>query len=186
MDIFKRDIKKYPGGVLIADIINNEQVVLLGKTNFVKTYEVYETFGGGTEEDDLTSLHTAIREFVEEFFNYKVSTNLINEIAYKLRTHNKIIKQHNFSGVAYLLNFSGLNLIFQLLLVEILDLEMYNKNNNFDLQTYINDRIINSKPSGGLNEIGKIRIFKLTDIKKGKVNIRKLTKQIINKMLLHN
>jgi hypothetical protein len=51
------------------------------------------------------------------------------------------------------------------------------------LSEYINQRIILDKPSHGLNEIEKIQIFKIDDIKNNKVNLRWFTKKIIHKMI---
>jgi hypothetical protein len=83
--------------VLIVDEINNIKVILLGKSNKTKRHETYESFGGKAENDDITTLHTAVRELVEEFFNHKVSTKLINEIT----------KSKELYGIIYLINFSS-------------------------------------------------------------------------------
>jgi hypothetical protein len=183
-DVFKNDLKKEAGGILIADIINNERVILLGKSNIPKRIGTYESFGGKTEKQDVSSLHTAIREMVEEFFNYKISTELVNDIAYKIRISNLIIKTKELHGMSYLINFNGLNFIFQLLLTEIPAFEKYNVNNFFDYKSFISERHINGKSKDGLNEIEKIEIFKLSDIKDRNINLRWFTNKIIWLMLL--
>jgi hypothetical protein len=183
-DIFKDDLKDHAGGILISDIVNNEQVILLGKSNIPKRTGTYESFGGKTEKQDITSLHTAIRELVEEFFNYNITTKLVNEIAYNIRNSNLIIKSKELHGMSYLIDFSGLNFIFQFLLKEIPTFEKYNDNNFFDYKTYIMERTINGKAKDGLNEIEKIELFKLSDIKDKSVNLRWFTNKIIWLMLL--
>jgi hypothetical protein len=184
VDVFKNDLKEQAGGILISDIINNEQVILLGKSNIPNRMGTYESFGGKTEKQDISSLHTAIRELVEEFFNYKISTNLINKIAYQLRNSKLIIKTKEFYGMSYLIDFSGLNFIFQLLITEIPALKKYNVNKFFDYKTYINERVINGNAKDGLNEIEKIELFKLSDIKNKNLNLRWFTNKIIWLMLL--
>ena len=183
-DIFKDDLKDQAGGILISDIVNNERVILLGKSNIPKRTGTYESFGGKTEKQDISSLHTAIREFVEEFFNYKISVNLINEIAYTIRNTNFIIKTKELHGMSYLIDFSGLNFIFQFLLTEIPELEKYNVSNFFDYKTYINERTIGAKAKDGLNEIQKIELFKLSTIKDKQINLRWFTSKIIWLMLM--
>ena len=52
-DIFKDDLKDQAGGILISDIVNNERVILLGKSNIPKRTGTYESFGGKTEKQDI-------------------------------------------------------------------------------------------------------------------------------------
>lgn len=182
------NLKKQAGGILIVDTINDVKVILLGRSNKSKRFGTYESFGGKAEDSDITSLHTAIREFVEEFFNYKVSTKLINEIVCEIIKSKIIIKSKELYGMSYLINFSGLNFIFQFLLSEIPFLEKYNVDNFFDYKTYISERTINNiseenkiipQKYDGLNEIEKIELFNLSDIKNNKVSLRWFTNKII-------
>lgn len=177
--IFSKDIKNIAGGFIITDYINNQQVLLLGKTNTLNKFIQYEGFGGKSDKQDLTSLHTAIRELIEEFFNIKISIKKINKLALFFRINKLIIKQYHMNGMCYVINFDGLNYIFQKI-KKYNVLNNYNINNYFDYESYINDRIITNKPNDGLNEITSLKIFTLTDIKKNKVNLRWFTKKIIN------
>lgn len=182
---FNNDIKGVSGGILVVDIIDNKNIILLGKPNIKKREHEYESFGGKKEDYDLTSLHTAIREFIEEFFNIKLVTDDINLIAIYVREKNLIIKQHDFYGVSYIINFSGLNEIYQKIcnIQKNSELYKYNINNNFDLTKYIDERIINELPIDGLNEIKSIHLFDMEDIKKNKIKLRWYTKKIISIMI---
>jgi hypothetical protein len=188
-NIFEYDLKNTSGGVIIADFIKGKQVIILGKSNNPREIDTYESFGGKKEKEDLTSLHTAIREFTEEFFNIKINTDIINDIALGLRVNNLIIKQQNFFGISYLINFKGLNFIFQKIYsyLETLSnnpLKNYQYNNKFNLRKYMEERTIDEKPSNGLNEIKKIEVFKLEDLLHNNVKLRWFTKKILYLMFI--
>jgi hypothetical protein len=182
-NLFSSDLKGKAGGILIADEINGDRVILLGKSNIPNRKETYESFGGKYESQDLSSLHTALREFIEEFFNYKISTEQINYLATELKKSNHIIKQKEFYGMSYLINFNGLNFIFQKLCLFIEPLNNYKLDNNFDLVKFINNRIIIDEPSDGLNEIKSIDLLKLDDISDKKIKLRWFTNKIIRLMV---
>ena len=172
------------GGFLISDFINEEQVVILGKSNTKSddNKSIYESFGGKVEVEDLSPMHTATRELIEELFNLKLLTTNINDIVDMIKEHKLIIKEYKFYGIAYLINFNGLNVIFQKI-CEYTDILLKYKNNNFfDLPTFIKDRQIVRKVSKGLNEIRSIHLYKIKDIKARKIELRWYTIQIINKM----
>ncbi len=180
---FAKDLKEKAGGILIVDKIGDKQVILLGKSNINKRNGSYESFGGKYEKEDISSLHTAIRELIEEFFNLKIKTNYVNEIAYDLRNSNMILKQYEFNGMSYLINFEGLNFIFQKIIKWVKPLEKYNVNGAFDYQKYINERIVTDIANDGLNEIHKIEIFNIKDVKDKKISLRWFTNKIINIMV---
>lgn len=183
-NIFYKDPYGQTGGIVISYFINDDQVILLGKSNNSCKLATYESFGGKSEKEDISSLHTAVRELIEEFFNYKVSTLTINSITLALRISNIIIKQIKLYGVSYLINFNGLNFIFQQLCLVNNELIKYNINNIFDLPTYIQERKINDKPHDGLNEIESIHIYNLDYVLNNNVNLRWFTDKIIRKFFI--
>jgi len=183
LDYFSKDLKEKSGGFIIVDKIEGEDVILLGRSNISNKKTVYENFGGRYEKYDICSLHTGVRELIEEFFNLKAPIDVVNLIALGLRTNNLIIKQYELNGMAYLINFEGLNFIFQNIVNYNENLIKYNIDLQFDYFTYINDRIITEKANNGLNEIHRIELFKVKDVKDNSVNLRWYTNKIINLMV---
>jgi len=166
LDYFSKDLKEKSGGFIIVDKIEGEDVILLGRSNISNKKTVYENFGGRYEKYDICSLHTGVRELIEEFFNLKAPIDVVNLIA-----------------MAYLINFEGLNFIFQNIVNYNENLIKYNIDLQFDYFTYINDRIITEKANNGLNEIHRIELFKVKDVKDNSVNLRWYTNKIINLMI---
>ena len=183
IDYFYKDLKDQPGGILIVDTINDMNIIVLGKSNVPKRMKEYESFGGKVEKVDISSLHTAVREFIEEFFNIRINIESVNMIAYNIREKGLILKQYEFFGMAYLINLNGLNEIFQILCELDSSFNKYNINNKFDLENYINERVITDSPNKGLNEIKSLHIINLEDIKEKKIKLRWYTNKIISKML---
>lgn len=183
VDNFPKDLKEKSGGFIIVDKIKQDKVILLGKSNISNRNSSYENFGGKYEKEDISSLHTAVRELIEEFFNLKIPYNNINQIAFNLRKNNLILKQYELNGMSYLINFEGLNFIFQQILICNQNLIKYNINNNFDYINYINERIVTDAASNGLNEIHKIELFNVKDVKENKINLRWYSNKIINLMV---
>ncbi len=180
---FPNDLIGKAGGILIVDKIDNNKVILLGKSNIPKRADAYESFGGKYEKTDLSSLHTALRELIEEFFNYKIDTINLNKIALDFRTNNYILKQHELHGMSYLINFQGLNFIFQKISSIYSQLQKYSVDNKFDINKYISERIVTDPAYDGLNEIHKIEVFKIDDVKNKKINLRWFTSKIISIMV---
>jgi hypothetical protein len=189
MDLYKNDLKGQSGGVLISDIVDGQQIILLGKSNIPKRKDIFESFGGKVEKSDLSSLHTAIRELVEEFFNIKIPIEFLEEICSEFRKNKYILKQYNYYGVSYLINLEGLNKIHQKICIIDNNLLKYcdNKAENpqFNYIKYIEERIINDVPQNGLNEIKSIHMVNLDDIMNNKINIRWFTNKVIGKMLTY-
>lgn len=189
-ELFAKELQGKSGGILISDIIDGEQIVFLGKSNIPKRLNELEGFGGKVEEQDLTSLHTALREMIEEFFNIKPSINFINDLAVKIVNTNYILHRVELFGMSYLIDLMGLEFIFTNIIEDI----EFNSNElihyqtidkKFDYIKYINERKINDIPHNGLNEILSIHICKLSDIKKKNIYcLRWFTSKIIYEMLI--
>lgn len=189
-EMFTQELIGKSGGILISDIINGEQIVFLGKSNIPKRHNEFEGFGGRWEVQDLTSLHTALREMIEEFFNIKPSIDFINNLAIKIVNSNYIIKRVELYGMSYLINLEGLEFIFNDIVesqeLNCQELKQYQTSKkNFDYIKYINERKVNDIPHNGLNEITSIHICKLSDIKKKNIfDLRWFTSRIIYEMLI--
>jgi len=101
LDNFPKDLKEKSGGFIIVDKIEGEAVILLGRSNISNKKTVYENFGGRYEKEDICSLHTGVRELIEEFFNLKIKTDELNNLAIEFRLNNDsngnnfILNQHN-------------------------------------------------------------------------------------------
>ncbi len=186
-NIFANELVGKAGGFLISDIIDGEQIVFLGKSNIPQRSTEYEGFGGKWEPTDISSLHTALREMIEEFFNIKTTTEFINNLALNIINSNIIIKRVELHGMSYLINLIGLNFIFTHLVLFAQELTNFKTlDGNFDYEKYIQKRIITDASSNGLNEIYSIHICKLSDIKNKVYNLRWYTSKIINEMLIKN
>lgn len=183
--IFSKDLKGQTGSLLISDFLEGHKVIILGKSNVAKRSNSFESFGGRYEKEDATTLHTAVRETIEEFFNLKPSNNKVNEIAEGFRKNKLIIRQYELHGMSYLINFSGLNFIFQKLLSDFTELKPYDDKSKFNVTKYIEERQVPDKPTEGLNEIHSLRVFKINDIKEKKIDIdiRWYTNKLISKLL---
>ena len=167
------------GGFLIYDIVNDDKIILLGESNNKKRIHMYESFFGKRDSTDISCCHTAIRELIEEFFNIKPSCECIDDVYMDI---NKIVKKKIlFFGTTYLIDFEGLNVIFQHLCHHHFELINYNNDNNFDVIKYINERNIDDEPCDGLNEIKCIKIFNLKNINLN-ASIKWFTQKVISKL----
>jgi hypothetical protein len=184
-NIFSNELVGKAGGILISDIINGDQVVFLGKSNIPKRANEYEGFGGKWEPQDISSLHTALREMIEEFFNLKTSTEFINQLAIQIVNSDIIIKRVELHGMSYLINLTGLDWIFARLVQVVPELAKYQTSDNkFNWALYIGERVVTAIASDGLNEIQSIHICKLSDIRKRKFDLRWFTSKIIYEMIV--
>jgi hypothetical protein len=76
---------------------------------------------------------------------------------------NKLIKDKLiFYGDSFLIDYNGLEFIFNYLANYILKYNKYIK--PFNLNLFIQERIITHKPNKGLNEIISVHIFNLADV----------------------
>ncbi len=182
---FPKEAVGKAGGILISDIINGDQVVFLGKSNIPKRANEYEGFGGKWEPQDITTLHTALREMIEEFFNLKTSTEFINQLALNIVNTNIIIRRVELYGMSYLINLAGLEWIF-LKLVNVAPglIKWKTQENKFNYLQYMEERVVTETASDGLNEIQSIHICKLSDVRNKVYDLRWFTSRIIYEMLV--
>ncbi len=182
---FPKEAVGKAGGILISDTINGDQVVFLGKSNIPKRANEYEGFGGKWEPQDITTLHTALREMIEEFFNLKTSTEFINQLALNIVNTNIIIKRIELHGMSYLINLAGLEWIFlQLVNVSPELAKWKTPENKFNYLQYMEERVVTEMASNGLNEIQSIHVCKLSDIRNKVYDLRWFTSRIIYEMLV--
>jgi hypothetical protein len=184
-NIFINELVGKAGGILISDIIDGEQIVFLGQSNIPKRSNEFEGFGGKWEPEDISSLHTALREMIEEFFNIKTNTDFINKLALDVINANIIIKRVELYGMSYLINLSGLDFIFINLTKFDNTLNKYKTSEDkFNYTHYIQERVVSDTPANGMNEIKSISICKLSDVKNKSYDLRWFTSKIIYEMLI--
>ena len=174
--------KNISGGIIITQTDNSNNIIniIMGKSN--NNLNTFENFGGHPSPSDSSCFHTAIREFIEEFFNFIPPISLIDSICNSLIDNSLVVAQIEFNGVSYLIDFSTVNLIFSIILQHIPDspLSKYLINNQFDYKSYFTDRIITDKSFNGLNEIHSLHIIPINDVLKNKYKLRRFSKKIIN------
>ena len=184
-NIFINELVGKAGGILISDIIDGEEILFLGQSNIPKRANEFEGFGGKWEPEDISSLHTALREMIEEFFNIKTTTEFINQLALDVLNANIIIKRVELYGMSYLINLSGLDFIFVNLAQFDNKLSKYKTlENKFNYQEYIQERVVSDTPGNGMNEIKSIILCKVADVKNKMYDLRWFTSKIIYEMLI--
>lgn len=169
------------GGVVIFDKIDNVYITLMGsKQN--GNERIYEFFGGGSEKQDKTALHTSFRELIEELFNIKIETRkldgLVDEIIKNKDLKNDITYEHKYKNknMTYFISFSTLEKIYNYIKYNKYEVIEY-----LDLIHYINTRQIYGKAYNGLNEIERLHLYYLNnDV--FNLNLRPVAKRIINYM----
>jgi hypothetical protein len=176
-DWLKTAPKKFNAGLTIIGKVKNRPVIIMGSNPTNTGSEKYELLGGQYDSNDKTTLHTAIREFTEEFFNKKYSQELIDDICKHLIIYNKILDLTiKFkSSISYFINLKTFELICKII----------NPNELFNLDNIIKKRnqllIDFKKPHDGLNEIKTIHVVYLDKVLE--LNMRLFTLTIIKKLL---
>jgi hypothetical protein len=180
LDWLKTAPRKFNAGLTIIGKFKDRPVIIMGSNTTHKGLEKYELLGGQYDDADKTALHTAVREFTEEFFNKKYPQELINNICKNLIIHNKLLDLTIIfkSSISYFINLKTFEQIYNLI------------NNNvwgnipLDLNKIIKKRnklLINlKKPHNGLNEIETIHVVYLDKVLE--LNMRLFTLTIINKL----
>lgn len=177
------EIDKLPknkcSGIVVFDKIGTDFIVLMGSKN--KDQIIYEYFGGKNEKQDITTLHTALRELIEEMFNMKIDQKEIYNLVSNIIKNNDIRseltlthKKHN-NNVTYFIGFDTLEKIYN-----YLKYHKYKSIEHFNLTEFIKNRKINGIAYNGLNEIDKLHLYFLKDVPK--LKLRDVAKRITNHM----
>ncbi len=115
-DWLKSAPKNLNSGLTIIKKIKNQNdyIILLGG-NYMGNQKKYEMLGGRFEPSDKTALHTGIREFVEELFNLKLDSNIIDILVENLIVNEHLINDLTHkteTSISYFANFKTLELIY--------------------------------------------------------------------------
>ena len=177
------DINKLPknkcSGFVVFDKIGKDFIVLMGSK--MNEERIYEYFGGKNEKDDKTTLHTAVREFIEEIFNIKIDEKYICDLVLNIIKNNDIRDKltlthtnHN-NNLTYFIGFDTLEKIYN-----YLKYGKYKTIEHFNLIEFIKNRKISGIEHNGLNEIDKLHLYFLKDVPK--LKLRDVAKRITNHM----
>ena len=167
------------GGVVVLDKINNEYIVLMGSKN-KNNHKIYEYFGGNNEPEDLTALHTSIRELIEEMFNVKISNDNIEQLVLEL-LKNQDIKMdltyvHPNENMTYFIGFDVVEKIYN-----YIKYGQYKAIDKFDIIKFIKNRKINNIAKDGLNEIKELHLKYLHNVPN--LKLRPVAEKITNHLL---
>ena len=140
-------------GVFIIDTRNNKILVGLEIKQCILNIN---SFGGMTEATDTNSLYTAIRELVEELFNFHPNIETIHNlidiskdyILYVYKTHK---------STSYIMNIDVLNHYFNYFSSRSIP-TVFDRWDTYisHIDKFIHDRKITSKSHNGLNEIKEV------------------------------
>ncbi len=154
-------------GIAIFDKIEDKYIFLLGSKGKNEN-RIYEFFGGHCEKQDISSLHTAVRETIEELFNIKLDTVDINRLVQKMVQSNDIRYDLTFEnkkgGITYFIGFRALEKMYN-----FIKYNKYKKVESFDLIEYMKHRTIKNNASNGLNEMNSLHFEYLDNISKLKL-----------------
>lgn len=103
------------GLTIIKKIKNKPDYIILLGGNYIDSIKKYEMLGGRCEHTDKTSLHTGIREFVEELFNIKLDLLKLDKLVENIIINGHIIDDitnKSNTSVSYYANFKTLELIY--------------------------------------------------------------------------
>jgi len=110
-------IKNVNAGLIILKKMNNDYYTLIG-SNIIDSNKVYKFSGGNYKTSDKTALHTAIRHFIEQIFNYKVSKNKLDDIVKLIKLKKLLLNQYIYIPniiISYFGSFKLVNFIYKFL-----------------------------------------------------------------------
>lgn len=174
-------IKEINAGLVILKKHKGEIYTLIGSYQDKNNEKIY-TFPGGSYSKiyDKTSLHTAVRELIEEVFNIKIAQSKLDEIVKNINEKELLIDEYIYKPkkfITYFGDFKILNFIFK---------SIYNyKFNLYEFLAFrnkkINEEII---AKDGLDEFVKIHFIKLNDLNNTKIKLRLISKYVLNQIYL--
>ena len=169
------------GIVLLKKTSENEYYTLIGSYYNKNNIKIY-TFPGGTYSKyyDKTALHTAIREFVEEIFNIKISDIKLNEIVKGVKDNNLLLDTYIYKPnrfITFFATFKLLNFIYKCIYDHKFNLYKFLSFRNKDIK----EKFI---AKDGLNEFYKIHFIKINILLKNNnsIKIREISKYILQKI----
>ena len=162
-------IRNINAGLIIVKKINTDFYTLIG-SNIINSKKIYKYSGGAYMTLDKSALHTAIRHFIEQIFNIKVSISKIDEIVNKVKEKKILLKEYVYIPniiMTYFGSFKTLNFIYKQLFN--IKLNLYNffisRNKNIDYVTK--------------NKLSKISLARVKDLLTTHTKFKRLTKLIL-------
>jgi len=162
-------IKNINAGLVIVKKINDDYYTLIG-SNIIDKKKVYKFSGGSYINLDKTALHTAIRHFIEQIFNIKVSITKIDEIAIEIIKKKLLLNEYIYVPniiMTYLGSFKTLNYIYKKLFNIKLNIYNFFKLRNKKME-YITK-----------NKLAKISLSRINDLLITHTKFKRITKLIL-------
>jgi hypothetical protein len=173
------NIKNINAGIILLHDSNNVKYTIIGSYLDKNNKKIY-TFPGGNylKNSNENSITTAIREFIEEIFNIKISNSKLNDLIEGIKKKKLLFDFNIYQPNKFITYFSDFKLL------KYCYENIYN--NIFNLSTFLKFRNKNTNqkiiPKDGLDEFIKIHLVKLTYLYENKINIRNISKYILYKI----
>lgn len=163
-------------GITVIDKLNDKYLILVGSSIKYRKKQ-YSLFGGHYEKRDSNVLHTGIREFVEELFNFKISKEKIENIAKYLLNNKRLldISMYIRDSAVFFINYKTLESIYNFLYHGT-----FEKKEKFNVHKFNKERIWHDRNIVGLNEVELVEGIYLNDLISE--NSRKFTKCVSNEL----
>ncbi len=164
IEFMKKVPKDFNSGLSFIKKTNSDYVIMIGST-IKNNKSIYELLGGSHELEDISSLHTAVREFIEEFFNIKVSINQVDNIVREIVCGEYLIDfvYREKQSISYFVNFN----CFVMICKKIGPQFYIMSNDKIDIAATINLRnknFIKQNSYNGLYEIDNVGVVYLSKI----------------------
>ena len=165
-------IKNINAGLIIIKKMNTDYYTLIG-SNIINSNKVYQFSGGNYDEYDKTALHTAVRHLIEQIFNIKVSSIVINNIVNNIKKKKLLLNEYVYIPniiMTYFANVTLLDDIYKYLFNKKLNLYVFFNMRNKQLD-YITKK-----------NLSKISLANISDLLKTHTKMKRITKYILFKM----